>query len=138
MSLCYWWNEGIGIRTESIYPFLDKLKCIAEVKAQLPGEEIDEESFDIDDFLYGYVFENLGDFLCHGDDSGLMTWGDNGDGEYFFFYTPSYPWERRENEPTSIQEVHEHIINAVLRLCNMSREEIEAMIDDDIAEIGYG
>lgn len=138
MSLCYWWNEGIGIRTGNIYPFLDKQKCITEVKAQLPDEEIDEESFDIDDFLYGDVFENLGDFLCHVDDSGLMTWGDNGDGEHFFFYTPSYPWERRENEPTSIQEVHEHIINAVIRLCNMSREEIEAMIDDDIAEIGCG
>lgn len=138
MSLCYWWNEGIGIRVDNIYPFLDKQKCIAEIKAQLPDEEIEEETFDIDDFLYGEVFENLGDFLCHVDDSNLMTWGDTGDGEYFFFYTPSYPWERRENEPSSIQEVHEHIIKAVQRICDMSAEEIEAIIDNDIAEVGCG
>lgn len=138
MSLCYWWNEGIGVRCEDIYPILDDKKCIAEIRAQLPDEEIDEEGFDIDDYFYGEPFENLADLLCHVDDSGLMTYGDTGDGEYFFFYTPSYPWERRENEPQSIEEVHEHIINAVLRLSSATREQIEAIIDNDISEVGYG
>lgn len=51
---------------------------------------------------------------------------------------PSYPWERTENEPSSIAEVHERVIKAVLRLCDMTREQVETLIDDDIYDYGCG
>lgn len=44
----------------------------------------------------------------------------------------------KTNEPSSIAEVHERIISAVLRLCDMSREKIEEIIDDDIYDYGCG
>lgn len=138
VSVCYWMCQGIGIRTNDLYPFISEKKCIAVIKEQLPDEEIDEDDFDIDDYFFGEPFENFGDLLCHVDDTNTMTYGDNGDGEFYFYYTPSYPWDRGDNEPKSIEEVHERIINAVLRLCDISEDKIEEIIDDDIYDYGCG
>lgn len=138
MSVCHWICEGIGIYTDDIFGELDTKKCIKFLKEQLPDEEIDEEEFDIDDYLWGEPFDNLGDVLCHCDDSNTLTYGDNGDGEHYFFYTTSYPWERRENEPTSIEEVHNRIIAAVQKLCNLTSDQIEKLIRDDLYEYGCG
>ena len=63
MSTVYWMCEGIGIRTNDLYPFLNERKCINAIKEQLPDEEIDEDDFDIDDYFYGEPFQNLGDLL---------------------------------------------------------------------------
>lgn len=139
MSMNYWMCESIGIATNKLIPHLDTAKCIEVIKKQSNGELTpDADEFDIDDYFYGELFENLADMLCHCDTTNTLTYGDNGNGEYFFYYAPSYPWNRRENEPNSIAEVHERIKDAVQCICNMTREEIEAMIDDDIYEYGCG
>lgn len=136
MSMCYWMNEGIGIRSSKLYPFLDAHKCYVAVVSQLPDEDINEDDFELDDFFYGEPFENLGDFMCYQDNTGTLTFGDNGNGESYFLYVPSYPWERAENEPLSLAEVHERIIDAVLKVTNLTREEVDILIDDDIYEYG--
>lgn len=87
---------------------------------------------------YGEPFENLADVFTFCDDTDSLTYGDNGNGESYFYYPPSYPWERTENEPSSIAEVHERVIKAVLRLCDMTREQVETLIDDDIYDYGCG
>lgn len=144
MSVNYWMNEGIGIRTDELYPYLNAQKCIAAIKGQFPDGDIaidetkDLDFFDIDDYMYGEPFDNLGDLLCCLDDSGTMTYGDNGDGEYYFFYAPSYPWGRSDNEPSSVEEVHKIINRAVLKICDIKEDEIEKLIDDDLYEIGWG
>lgn len=139
MSMSYWMCEGVGIATNALKPHLDTLKCIELIKEQSNNELIpDEKDFDIEDYFFGQLFENLADMLCHCDSTGTLTWGDNGDGEYYFYYTPSYPWDRRENEPNSIVEVHERIKDAVQCLCSLTREQIEEFIDDDIYEYGCG
>lgn len=88
--------------------------------------------------LHGEPFENLADVFTFCDDTDSLTYGDNGDGESYFYYPPSYPWERTENEPSSIAEVHERVIKAILRLCDMTREQVETLIDDDIYDYGCG
>lgn len=138
MSMSYWMCEGIGIHTNDLYPFLNYGKCIKAIKEQLPDEEIDEETFDIDEYFYGEPFQNLGDLLCHVDDTNTLTYGDNGDGEYYFYYTRSYPWERKDNEPQSIEEVYERIIAAVIRLCDISSDAIRVLVDEDIYDYGCG
>ena len=139
MSMSYWMCEGVGIATNSLKPHLDTLKCIEFIKEQSNNEFIpDEKDFDIEDYFYGQLFENLADMLCHCDDTDTLTWGDNGEGEYYFYYTPSYPWNRQENESTSIAEVHERIKDSVQRLCNLTREQIEKFINDYIYEYGCG
>lgn len=101
MSMSYWICEGVGVRVNQLRPFLNPQKCIQLLKEQLPGEEISEDGFDIDDYLYGEPFENLADVFTFCDDTDSLTYGDNGDGESYFYYPPSYPWERTENEPSS-------------------------------------
>lgn len=138
MSMTYWMNEGIGVDSDTIWKHLDMHKCYRLIANWYPEDLPDESEFDLDDYFGGNPFENLGDFLCHIDDSGAMSWGDNGNGVYYFLYTPSYPWNRRENEPKSIQEVHEIIVAAILKVTNLSRDDADRLIDDDIYEMGCG
>ena len=138
MSKIYWINQGIGVRSSELYPHLDSHKCFVAVCQQLPNEEINEDEFELDDFFYGRVFENLGDFMCHLDDADVLTYGDNNCGESYFYYPPSYPWERTDNEPLSLTDVHERIIDAIVKVTNLTRKQADALIDDDIYEYGCG
>lgn len=138
MSVCYWMNQGVGIRASQLYPHLNSHKCYVAVCQQLQDEEIDENEFELEDYLYGEPFQNLGDFMCHLDNTNVMTYGDNGDGEYYFYYAPSYPWERLDNEPLSLTEVHERIVDAVVKVTDLTRKQADALIDDDIYEYGCG
>lgn len=108
------------------------------MKTQLPDEDIQEDKFDIDDYLYGKPFDNLAEMFTVCGNTNSLTYDDNGDGEYYFYYMPTYPWKRTDNEPTSIEEVHKRIIDAVLCLCNMTAEQVNALIDDDIYDLGCG
>lgn len=146
MSMCYWMIEGIGINVDSIIPHLNKRKLIKMLEEQLPDDEDvkqwknrrDLNAFDIDDFLYGNPFQNLADLLTHCDDTDTITYGDNGDGGVYFYYPPSMPWHHKENEPQSVKEVHKRIIDAVMKVTDLTAKEIEPMISDDLYEYGCG
>lgn len=137
MSMVYWMNEGIGVSDDKLYPHLDKQKCFKFISDELPNLEIENNNFDLDDYMYD-PYMNLGDFMCHVDDTGLMSFGDNGNGTSYFLYSPSYPWQRRANEPQSIQEVHDIIVRAIMKVTNLTAEDADKLIDDDIYEYGCG
>lgn len=150
MSYCYWMIEGVGINTDRIRPYLNQDKLLDLLAQQLPNEEdvlelvqLREDNgkrpdFDIDDYLYGQAFENLADLLTFCDDTDTITYGDDGEGGYYFFYPPSMPWDRREEDPKTIEEVHQRIITAVRKVADLSDEEIELMIDDELYVVGAG
>lgn len=146
MSMSYWMIEGVGIDVEKIRPHLNKRKVLNLILEQCPDDEDalewkkrrDLTKFDIDDYLYGNPFDNLGDLLTHCDKTDSITYGDNGDGEVYFYYPPSMPWDRTENDPSSLKEVHRRIVDAVMVVTDLSADEIEKMIDDDIYEVGCG
>ena len=140
MSLDCWGVKGVGIVADRIEPYLDVDKCINLIREQMNDEIVPEkDNFDIRDYLYGNVFENLGDLLCACDDTNTFTWdGGGNDTPCYFLYPPQYPWECQENEPDSIQEVHRRIIAAVQKVCNMSESDIEKLIDDDINDVYWG
>ena len=54
MSMSYWMCQGVGVRTNELLPFLSTQKCVQFMKTQLPDEDIQEDKFDIDDYLYGF------------------------------------------------------------------------------------
>lgn len=138
MSMSNWVCEGIGINADDVIGSINVKQCIKFLKEQLPDEEIEEEDFEITNFLYGEPFDNFGDLLCHCDDTNTMTYGDNGNGESYFFYRPSYPWQWCDREPKSLGEVHERIIAAVQKICDLTSDQIEALIDDDLYVYGCG
>lgn len=91
----------------------------------------------LDDFFQ--CFEgDLGDLLCYCDDTDSLTFCDDGVGNEYFYYPPSLPWHRTDAEPDSAEEVHRRIIKAVQKLTNLTDAEIDAMIDDDLYEVGCG
>lgn len=146
MSMCYWMIEGVGIDTSKLWQHLNKRKLVNLISKQCPDdEEIIEwkrrrnlTEFDVDDYLDGNPFENLADLLTHCDYTDTLCYGDDGDGGIYFYYPPSMPWHHRENEPQSIEEVHKRIIDAVMEVTDLSKAEIEEMIDDDIYSVGCG
>ena len=131
MSMSYWGIIGIGVRSSRIEKHLDKHKCYLEVRKQLPEEKIEEESFDLYDFLYGYTFQNLAEFLqCICDKSSVMSWNDNGYDDSYFLYPPTYPWEKGREDPKSAAEVEEIIIDTLTKVTNLSREDIRSLIEE--------
>lgn len=146
MSVSYWVIEGVGINVNTIRPYLNKEKLVQFLTEQLPDDELVIEfkkkgaccDLNIDDFLYGDPFDNLADLLSHCDDSNSFTYGDDGESGAYLYYPPSFPWERTENEPETLEEVHRRIIKAVQRVTDLSDEEIEQMIDDELYVVGIG
>jgi hypothetical protein len=145
MSLCYWTIEGVGFNTKEIRPFLSKRKIINFFLKHLPDNEDvlawknrDLKDFDIDDFFWGQPFEHLADLLTHCDDTDTLCCGADGDGGDYFYYPPSMPWQLRENDPKSLEEVHKRIIDAVMVITDMNEKQIEDIIDDDLFYVGCG
>lgn len=164
MSMCYWMIEGIGLCASSLEPHLSKEKVVRFLHKQLPNneeitelvrtgnfEELDLEgltcawdrpygtgSVSLRDILYSFFDGRIGDLLAHCDDTDTLTFCDDGDGNEYFYYPPSMPWHRTENEPDSAEEVHRRIIKAVQCLTDLSETEIEKMIDDDLYVCGCG
>lgn len=138
MSVTYWMNEGIGVRCSHVEPHLDGHKCYLEICKLLPDEHIEEDGFDLDDFLYGNPFENLGDFLSSLDETDVTTYGDDGDSQYYFLYSPKFPWHMKKNEPNCVEEVHRRIVDVLMKVTNLSRVDADKLIDDYIYDVGIG
>lgn len=150
MSQCHWIIEGIGIDADRIRPYLNQNKLLDFLAEQLPENDYVIElvqsrentgecpDFDIDDYLYGQRFQNIADLLTFCDDTDTITYGDDGEGSHYFYYPPSMPWDRREEDPKTIEEVHQRIIAAVQKVTDLSDGEIELMIDDELYVHGAG
>ena len=150
MSMSYWMIKGVGLKTDEVMPYLNKEKVAKFLLEQLGNESEDVEilkrmlssghfnELNIDDYLHGMPFENFADVLTYCDDTDSITYGDDGEGDYYFYYPPSMPWEMRETEPKTIREVHDRIIVAVQKITDLTPEEIDLMIDDELNVVGYG
>lgn len=146
MSVSYWVIEGVGINVNTIRPYLNKEKLVQFLTEQLPDDELVIEfekkgtccDLNIDDFLHGDPFDNLADLLTFCDDSNSLNYGDDGESNEYLYYPPSLPWHRTGNEAETIEEVHRRIIKAVQRVTDLSDEEIEQMIDDELYVVGIG
>ena len=135
--MCYWLIEGIGVRESRIRPHLDSHLCFLEISKSFPEEDVREDEFNIDDWLDGGSYQNLGDFIASRSEFPLSS-GFNGNGESFFFYQRTFPWERTNNDPGSAQEARNILIKAIRKVTNLSRKEAYALIEDDIYEVGWG
>ena len=151
MSVDYWFIEGIGIDISKIEEHLDKEKLIRFLLVDLAHEEdivadltdilnrgAPYDDFDIDDYLYGSPYDSIEEIIYNCDDTSMLTYGDDGDGGHFIYYARSYPWERKNGEPKSVDDVHKILIDAIKKLTNLNSLEIEDIIDNDIYEHGFG
>lgn len=146
MSVSYWVIEGIGIDADQVEPFINKKKLANMLLRKCPNHEglmriHTNQAYDelnVEDFLYGTPFENLGELLVYCDDTYSLVYGDDGADSSYFYYPPSMPWNRRDNEPDTLEEVHRRIIKAVRSITDLSAADIEKMIDDHLYVVGIG
>ena len=146
MSLSYWMIEGIGLCANDIEPHLDDKKvvrCISEahpddlkLKSMLLRD--DYSNFDIHDYIDNGLFNNVGDLLCFCDQTDSLTFCDDGEGNVYFYYPPSMPWERSVSDPKSEEEVIQRIISAVKGITDLQGYEIREMIDRELYVVGAG
>lgn len=139
MKQHFWPCVGIGVRMSTLYPFINNKKCYDILKKRFPEQVIDdfdEEFFDIDEFCCELSLYGLAEFLCMLDDTNTLSWNENGSIESFCYYVPTYPWNRKSNEPVSKTEVHERIVDVLILVTDLTRNEAGMLIDDNINEVG--
>lgn len=146
MSISYWIIDGVGIDVSKLEQFLNKEKLVKLLSEQIPDDETlieiiiskEYDKLDVDDYLYGQPFNDLADLFTYCDETDTITYGNDGDGGAYFYYPPSMPWHRTDSEPDTLDEVHKRIIKAVQVITDLTDEEIEQMIDDDLYVVGIG
>lgn len=150
MSFNYFTIEGIGVTESNIAPFVNPKKVIECIKKLCPSEleDIENDTNGVDDIdeleniVDGYIcsggyYKSICEMLVYMNDENFLLFEPSNDEDYLF-YPRKYPWEMKKGEPKTLQEVHEIIIDAVLLVCDMTREQVENLIDDDIFETYYG
>ena len=127
MSMDYWGIIGYGVCLDDIYDYLNREKVNTLVRKLLPKETFEEDVFD-DDTFYGNPYNNLAEFLCDLDEDKIFSWNDDGQGAPYFLYFPSYPWQRKENEPTDVNEVTDKMVKILHKVYDMPINELRKMI----------
>ena len=131
-----WVIEGVGIPAEEVLPYLDKRKVARVLQELLPADKRISEIgvVHLQDYFYCALDGGLGYMLKCCDETETLVSAPDESGLEYLYYPPSMPWERSENEPESLEEVHYRIVMAVQKLADMTEAEIETLIDDDLYE----
>ena len=134
-------NMGVDVRVvfpkyKTIKPeYTKSAKYIGSYKINLEWREQSASVYQLDSEVTTYVIEN--DYYFTNRD-GYYGYGDDGESGAYLYYPPSLPWQRTENDPQTLEEVHRRIIKAVQRVTDLTSEAIEVMIDDDLYVVGIG
>ena len=138
MSTEYWPITGYGVETNALMPYLNVKRCVSFLRKQLSDESIEEADFDVDDYLYGGVYDDFAEMLTYLDDTDCLTSCSTGcDGENFLYYPATYPWHISNIDPRSEYEVRERIYNAVSKICDIDKRTLDDMVGY-IGEVGIG
>lgn len=147
MSTCTWVIEGVGIPFSKVLPNIALDKFIAGVercshKAEREIEALREEiATNYHASVEEFIAETEDEFaarmltvgaLLFGDEHQSLVYSTDTEAEGYIYYPPSMPWERKEDEPTSIEEVHDRIVKAVQSVANMDEADILSLIDDEL------
>ena len=145
MSTSYWLISGVGIACYNIEPYVKKDKLFDFIRRELCKEDLERlfpgieyPSLSIEEIVSMSGYDNLADLLCHCDDTDSLTYGDDGEGNCYFYYPPSMPWEHTPTEPKSVEEVIDRIVNSIQQITDMTSEQIESYIDTELHVVGIG
>lgn len=128
MSLDYWGITGYGIRINDIGEF-NKEKVNALVRDLNPNVIMDNEDVLEDDTFCGNLYANFAEFLCDLDKTNTLCYDDNGNGECYLLYSPPYPWMRKNNEPTSYEDIENRILDCLVQVSDQTRENLAREIN---------
>jgi len=123
MSVSYWGIVGYGVCIDNLYKYLDHEKINKIVRKLNLHYTFDDDVLE-DDTFEGAVYDCFAEFLCDLDDDNIFNWDDDGNGRSFFLYMPSYPWQRKENEPQTLNQVRDRMVKLLKIVCDASSEDL--------------
>lgn len=150
MSFTYWGIDGLGVCIDDILPMLDAEEIRLVMTKHRDGvfggsdDEFEEYLQAGNDDRFEYLHEDLIRFtdqisgvIVSEDEKQLLWTSNNGDGGFYVFYPPVYPWERREGECGGEDEAKRYICDLLLRftLPEVTAEQVLEKIDH-IHEVG--
>lgn len=144
MACCYWAIIGIGIETSKIIPYINKRRLFEFIRKQncfnnkMSSTMFFDNSADVEDAVFNCGFDSIADVLCHCDDTDTLTYSEDGQRNWYFYYPPSMPWHHVLNEPKSEEEVISRIVDAIQKIADIDEFKIRDMIDTDLYVIGMG
>lgn len=127
MSMTSWGIVGYGVSIDDIYKYIDHEKVNAIIRKLFREEDFTEDVFE-DDTFYGNPYTNFAEFLCELDDDNIFSWDDDGQDKDYFLYEPSFSWARRPNEPSSMVECQDKMVNILKKVCDVKDADIRACI----------
>jgi hypothetical protein len=146
--------DGIGFEQSVLTPYLHG-PTLAEALEEhfpevIPLDELEEKhrfstlsnEKQVDLILDEYVTEldeKLPGLLIQMDHKQVLCWATNGDGEYYLLYPPRYPWQESGGFKSQA-DVIEYIRCIAQLFCrdDVTEEEVRALIDPDVYEVGCG
>ncbi len=131
MSMDYWGIVGYGLCLNDIEEYINREKFNQVVRDINPNLQFDEDDVFDDDTFCGGIYVNLAHFFTELDTNNNFCYEDNGDGECYLLFEPSYPWETnyRKREPKTKEEVKERLINLLTPFYNMPINILKEKID---------
>ena len=137
MSVTRWPIIGYGIKIDNIAKYINNNKVKKEISNLLPNETtiFDEDILQSDCFC-GNPYYYFSEFLADLDNHRWFTYDSNGDGDEFFLYPPKYPWEIRDDDPKSMEDIDKRLIEILNKICDMPDE--YGYLIDYIEEEGWG
>lgn len=137
MSWSHWGIVGYGIDIDDIFEYINTEKVNKLVRELNPKEEFEEDVFD-DDTFYGNPYQNFGEFLSELDKTNTIIWDDGGDsGKHYFLYCPKYPWQIKNNDPLSCEDIADRIVDVLTKICDTEVNILRSKIDY-ISDYGSG
>ena len=129
MSFTPWTVEGVGISVNTFAHRIDEEKLFHKIQevthTSLEGREEDPlEDLILD--VFGYS-----DYYIDPEEYPGLLFGYCAE-ERFIFFPPAMPWQRKENEPKTLEEVHQMIVKLVCSITDMTADEVLKEIDDDL------
>lgn len=141
MSISYSTISGIGFVLQEVSPYMDDkafaCECLKAIKESSDVfQSVDDDAYEfiesvanapdgsapvnlvaslLDD--YGVEPSDLAAFFLLYDKNSVFTWAyvsdvdSSYDGNIVLYYTQTYPWNRREGEPQSVEDVHEQLFD---------------------------
>lgn len=167
MSISYSTISGIGFVLQEVSPYMDDKafarECLKVMKESSDVfRSVDDAAYEfiesvantpdgsasvnlvtslLDD--YGVEPSDLAEIFLLYDKNSVFTWAyvsdvdSSYDGNLILYYTQTYPWNRREGEPQSVEDVYEQLFNMMklfLRDADSShtKERFNSYVDDDL------
>lgn len=124
--------RAIGLEVSSFSSFVDegKVKKLFDEKGLT--EDVTGGDYNYENCLKLFRAESFAELLYNLDETDCLSYRTYREDEQYLFYEPTFPWERKEEEPETLEDAQEMIIRMIQKVTNVSADQILSMINYEL------